>query len=46
VPTVLEEAALREETVFLNGGQRGLQVVMAPGEIVRVLGAVVAGVVA
>jgi Cys-tRNA(Pro)/Cys-tRNA(Cys) deacylase len=46
VPTVLEEAALLQEKVFLNGGQRGLQVVMAPGEIVRVLGAIVAGVVA
>ncbi len=46
VPAGLEEAALAEARVFLNGGQRGLQVEMAPGEIVRVLNAVVAGVTA
>ena len=46
MPTVVEEGALLQERVFLNGGQRGLQVQMAPGEIVRVLGAVVAAVVA
>lgn len=45
VPAVLEESALAHPRVFLNGGQRGLQVEMAPQEIVRVLGATVAGVV-
>lgn len=45
VPAVLEESALSRPRVFLNGGQRGLQVEMAPQEIVRVLNAIVAGVV-
>jgi Cys-tRNA(Pro)/Cys-tRNA(Cys) deacylase len=46
VPAVLEEAALGEPLVFLNGGQRGLQVEMDPGEIVRVLNAMTAQIVA
>jgi Cys-tRNA(Pro)/Cys-tRNA(Cys) deacylase len=46
VPAVLEEGALAHAKVFLNGGQRGLQVEMAPGEIVRVLKAAVAAVAA
>lgn len=44
VPVVLEESALTQPRVFLNGGQRGLQVEMEPREIVRVLGAVVAAI--
>jgi Cys-tRNA(Pro)/Cys-tRNA(Cys) deacylase len=46
VPAVLEETVLSEACVFLNGGQRGLQVEMQPKEIVRVLNAVTAGIVA
>jgi Cys-tRNA(Pro)/Cys-tRNA(Cys) deacylase len=46
VPAAVEESALVHQSVFLNGGQRGLQVCMAPGEIVRVLKAVAAAVVA
>jgi Cys-tRNA(Pro)/Cys-tRNA(Cys) deacylase len=46
VAVVLEATALGEPRVFLNGGQRGLQVEMAPKEIVRVLSAVTAGIVA
>jgi Cys-tRNA(Pro)/Cys-tRNA(Cys) deacylase len=46
VPTVLEETALAHATVFLNGGQRGLQVEIDPHEILRVLGAAAAGIVA
>ncbi|MCX7319405.1 MAG: Cys-tRNA(Pro) deacylase [Hyphomicrobiales bacterium] len=30
VPTLIEQAALTETTVYLNGGQRGLQIEMAP----------------
>jgi len=45
VPTVLDEAALAYETVFINGGQRGLQVRLQPGDAVQVLGAKVAAVV-
>lgn len=39
-------AVLEHALVYLNGGQRGLQVRMNPREIVRVLGAVVVCVVA
>jgi len=46
VPTVLEELALVFDTVYLNGGQRGLQVIMAPGDIVRVLNALATDVIA
>ena len=46
VPVVLEAAALEHELVYLNGGQRGLQVRMDPREIARVLSAVAAPVVA
>jgi Cys-tRNA(Pro)/Cys-tRNA(Cys) deacylase len=31
VPTAMEQAALIENTVYLNGGQRGLQIEIAPG---------------
>jgi Cys-tRNA(Pro)/Cys-tRNA(Cys) deacylase len=30
VPTAIEQAALAESTVYLNGGQRGLQIEIAP----------------
>ena len=46
VPVAFEEAALLHDIVYMNGGQRGLQVRMAPGDAVRVLGAVVATLVA
>lgn len=46
VPVVLEKTALAEPSVFLNGGQRGLQAEMAPGEIIRVLSATAAEILA
>jgi Cys-tRNA(Pro)/Cys-tRNA(Cys) deacylase len=46
LPAVLDAAALGEAAVFLNGGQRGLQVEMDPREIVRVLNAVAAAIAA
>lgn len=46
VPMVVEAAAMEHELVYLNGGQRGLQVRLSPREAVRLLGAVVAPVVA
>lgn len=46
VPVVIEAAALEEPLVYVNGGQRGLQVRLAPRDIVAVLGAVAASVVA
>jgi Cys-tRNA(Pro)/Cys-tRNA(Cys) deacylase len=39
VPTVIEQAALSHATVFINGGQRGLQVELAPADAVAALGA-------
>ena len=46
VPVAMELAAMEHELVYLNGGQRGLQVRMPPREVARLLGAVVAPVVA
>ena len=46
VPVAVEAAVLEHALVYLNGGQRGLQVRMNPREILRVLGAVAASVVA
>ena len=46
VPTVMEESVLDLPQVFLNGGQRGLQVKLAPADALRVLGAAAAAVVA
>lgn len=46
VPTAIEEAALSEPHVFLNGGQRGLQLRLDPRDAIRALKAVPASVVA
>jgi Cys-tRNA(Pro)/Cys-tRNA(Cys) deacylase len=46
VRTVIEEAALSQDLVYMNGGQRGLQVRLAPRDAVAVLGAIVAPIVA
>ena len=46
VPTAIEQAALAHDTVFLNGGQRGLQVELKPGDAMQVLKAVAAPLVA
>lgn len=46
VPTVLEERALALESVFVNGGQRGLQIKLDPKQIVLVLGAKAASLIA
>lgn len=42
VPTFLDDAALDHEKVFVNGGGRGLQVELAPQDLVRGLDARVA----
>ena len=44
LPTVLDAAAAALPQAYVNGGQRGLQVRLAPAELVRVLGAKVAEV--
>ncbi|ANM02479.1 Cys-tRNA(Pro)/Cys-tRNA(Cys) deacylase [Rhizobium phaseoli] len=46
VPTAIEEAALAEPLVYLNGGQRGLQVRLAPKDALAVLKAVPAPLIA
>lgn len=46
VPVAIEADALAHDLVFINGGQRGLQVRLAPTDAQRVLDAVVAPVVA
>lgn len=38
-PTVVDEAAALQDLVFVNGGQRGLQVRLAPADLIAVLGA-------
>lgn len=45
VPTVIEQAALAEALVYINAGQRGLQVRLDPNAAAAVLGAVAAAIV-
>lgn len=40
VPVAIEASALGHATVFLNGGQRGLQVELAPQDAVTAVGAI------
>lgn len=44
LPTILEESSLDNDLVFVNAGQRGLQVRLAPQTIVSLLGAKVASI--
>jgi Cys-tRNA(Pro)/Cys-tRNA(Cys) deacylase len=46
VPTALEADALAHEAVYINGGQRGLQVRLAPRDALAALKAVAASVIA
>ncbi|MBB3976612.1 Cys-tRNA(Pro)/Cys-tRNA(Cys) deacylase [Rhizobium azooxidifex] len=46
VPTAIEAAALAHERVYINGGQRGLQVRLAPEDARKALNAVAVPVVA
>ncbi len=46
VPVALEAGALEHAQVYVNGGQRGLQVRLAPAAIATLLGAVAADIVA
>jgi Cys-tRNA(Pro)/Cys-tRNA(Cys) deacylase len=46
VRTVIEESALAHDYVYVNGGQRGLQVRLGPADVRAVLKAVAADVVA
>ena len=46
VPTAIEQSALQEDLVYVNGGQRGLQIRLDPGAIPARFGAVAAPLVA
>ena len=46
VPIAMEQSALAHDLVYLNGGQRGLQVRLPPRDAADILKAVVAGVIA
>ena len=46
VPVAIEEAALGHASVFLNGGQRGLQVELDPQDAVKAAGAIARALVA
>ena len=46
VPTCVEQTALAHPLVYINAGQRGLQVRLAPGDAVTALEAITAAVVA
>jgi Cys-tRNA(Pro)/Cys-tRNA(Cys) deacylase len=39
IPVVIDESALRLTTMFVSAGQRGLQVELAPADLVRLSGA-------
>ena len=40
LPTYVERSILALDAIYINGGRRGVLVRLAPGEIVRVLGAI------
>jgi Cys-tRNA(Pro)/Cys-tRNA(Cys) deacylase len=46
IPTVIEEQALAQGLVYINGGQRGLQVRLSPNDATTLLKAVIAPIVA
>jgi Cys-tRNA(Pro)/Cys-tRNA(Cys) deacylase len=46
VRVFLSRGAIEHATIIVNGGRRGLQIEIAPGEIVRLLDAIVSTIVA
>ncbi len=44
VRVFIDGPALSHPTIVFNGGRRGLQIEIAPGELVRLLGATAAGI--
>lgn len=46
VPTAIEISAMDEALVYMNGGQRGLQVRLSPRDALQALGAIAAPLVA
>ena len=45
-PTVIEAQSLAHDRIYMNGGQRGLQVCLSPADAQRILGAIAAPLVA
>ena len=45
-PTVLDESVELWDTVFVSGGRRGLDLELAPGDLLRVTGATIAAIAA
>jgi Cys-tRNA(Pro)/Cys-tRNA(Cys) deacylase len=45
VPVAIEQTAFSETSVYINGGQRGLQIELAPNDAREALGAIVAALV-
>ena len=46
VPTAIEQTAMSEDHVFINGGQRGLQVRLHPEDALKVLKATAVALIA
>ncbi|MHA6617294.1 Cys-tRNA(Pro) deacylase [Pseudonocardia sp. DLS-67] len=46
LPTVVDASAQQWETMFCSGGRRGLEIELAPSELVRLCGATVAEIAA
>ncbi len=44
LPVVIDSSALRHATIFCSGGRRGLQLELAPADLVRATGAAVASI--
>jgi len=41
LPTLLDESALQHETIYVSAGRRGLEIELAPGDLVRLTNATV-----